>query len=60
MLGKLHEHFDLPEYQKPQKILVADILELVYGVEIGKCKHCGGRMLLVESKARPRASPKVA
>ncbi len=60
MLERLHEHFELPEYQKPQKVLVADILELVYGVEIGKCKHCGGRMLLVESKARPRASPKVA
>ena len=55
MLEKLHEHFELPEYQKPQKTLVADILELVYGVEIGKCKHCGGNMMLVESKERPRA-----
>ena len=60
MLEKLHEHFELPEYKKPQKILVTEILELVYGVEIGKCKHCGGKLLLVESKARPRASPKVA
>jgi hypothetical protein len=60
MLGNLHKYFELPEYQKPQKLLVADILELVYGVKVGVCKHCGGKMHLIESKARPRASPNVA
>jgi len=60
MLKKLHQHFELPQYQKPRKILVAEILELVYGVKVGVCKHCGGKMYLVESKARPRASPLAA
>lgn len=60
MLEKLHEHFELPEYQKPRIILVAEILELVYGVKVGVCQHCGGKMHLIESKARPRASPKAA
>lgn len=55
ILKKLYVHFELSEYQKPQKILVAEILELVYGIEIGKCKHCGGNMILIESKERPRA-----
>ena len=60
MLERLHQHFELPEYQKPQRILIAEILELVYGVKVGVCQHCGGKMHLVESKARPRASPKAA
>ena len=60
MLEKLHQHFELPQYQKPQRILVAEILELVYGVKVGVCQHCGGKMHLIESKARPRASPKAA
>jgi hypothetical protein len=60
MLEKLHEHFELPQYQKPQKLLVTEILELVYGLKVDVCKHCGGKMHLIESKARPRASPKAA
>ena len=60
MLKKLYHYFELPEYIKPQRILVTEILELVYGVEIGVCKHCGGKLRLIESKARPRSSPKVA
>ena len=60
MLEKLNQHFELPEYQKPQRLLVAEILELVYGLKVGVCKHCGGKMHLIESKARPRASPKAA
>jgi len=60
MLEKLHQHFELTEYQKPKRMLVADILELVYGVKVGVCKHCGGKMHLIESKARPRASPRAA
>lgn len=60
MLKKLHRHFELLAYQKPQRILVAEILELVYGVKVGVCQHCGGKLHLVESKARPRASPMAA
>jgi plasmid rolling circle replication initiator protein Rep len=60
MLEKLHEYFELPQYQKPQRILVAEILELVHGLKVGVCQHCGGKMHLIESKARPRASPKAA
>ena len=60
MLKKLHQHFELPEYKKPERLLVADILELVHGVKVGVCKYCGGKMHLIESKARPRASPQAA
>jgi hypothetical protein len=60
MLGKLHQHFELPKYEKPKVILVAEILDLVYNVKVGVCKICGGKMHLIESKARPRASPKAA
>jgi len=60
MLDKLHQHFELPKYEKPKVILVAEILDLVYNVKVGVCKICGGKMHLIESKARPRASPKAA
>jgi hypothetical protein len=56
----LHQHFELPKYEKPKVILVAEILDLVYNVKVGVCKICGGKMHLIESKARPRASPKAA
>ena len=60
MLRNLHDYFELPSYEKPQKILVFALMKLVYKVDIGVCKHCGGKMRLIESKVRPRASPKVA
>ena len=56
ILERLHNYFKLPEYQKPQKIVVANILKLVYGVETGKCRHCGGNMILVGGKVRPNAA----
>jgi len=59
-LTQLYEYFELDEYQKPPKLLIIEVLELVYGVKPGICKHCGGKMVLVKSKTRPRASPKVA
>jgi len=61
MLEKLFEYFELPAYQKPKTILVVELLKLIHNVEIGKCRHCGGRMIVIESKDRPmarsRASP---
>ena len=60
MLKNLHDYFELPPYEKPQKILVFALMKLVYKVDIGVCKHCGGKLRLIESKARPRASPKAA
>lgn len=60
MLENLHDYFELPPYEKPQRILVFALMKLVYNVEIGVCKYCGGKLRLIESKARPRASPKVA
>ena len=60
MLGKLHKYFKLPVYEKPQKILVFALMKLVYKRDIGVCKYCGGKLRLIESKDRPRASPKVA
>ena len=59
-LTLLYEYFELDEYQKPPKLLIGEVLELAYGVKPGICKHCDGKMILIKSKARPRASPKVA
>jgi hypothetical protein len=63
MLEKLFEYFELSAYQKPKTILVIELLKLIHNVEIGKCKHCGGRMIVIESKDRPmarsRASPMI-
>ena len=59
-LDKLHIYFNLPKYEKPVKILVAELLEILYDVQIGVCKECGGKLILIQSKERPRASPKVA
>jgi len=59
-LTMLFEYFKLDNYQKPPKLLIVKVLELVYGVKPGICNRCGGRMILVKSKARPRASPAVA
>lgn len=57
MLEKLFEYFELPEYKKPQKILVEALIKLIYGKDIRVCRYCGGKLILIESKARPRASP---
>ena len=60
MLKKLFEYFDKPAYKKPKTILVVELLKLIHNVEFGVCKHCGGRMRVIESKDRPqktRASP---
>lgn len=59
-LKKLFEYFGKPAYIKPKTILVVELLKLIYNVEVGVCKHCGGRMRVIESKDRPqktRASP---
>ncbi len=60
MLKKLFEYFEKPAYTKPKTILVVELLKLIHNVEVGVCKHCGGRMRVIESKDRPqktRASP---
>ena len=60
MLKKLFEYFKKPAYTKPKTILVVELLKLIHNVEVGVCKHCGGRMRVIESKDRPqktRASP---
>lgn len=59
-LTKLFEYFKLPTYKKHEALLVFEILKLVHNEEVGICKHCGGKMILIESKDRPtksRASP---
>ena len=61
-LEKLFEYFNLGEYSKPEKYNVLQFLELVYKIKTGVCKECGGRLITIESKQRPkaRASPKRA
>ncbi len=58
-LTRLREYFKLSAYKKPIRFKVAKILELVWGVKPGVCPKCGGRLLLTDHKARPRASPVV-
>jgi len=60
MLTKLHEYFELPNYKKHEVLLVFELLKLVHDVEIGICKHCGGKMILIESKDRPKAKSRAS
>ena len=60
MLRKLFEYFELPAYQKPKTILVIELLKLIHNVEVGICRHCGGRMIVIESKDRPRAKSRAS
>lgn len=63
-LTKLREYFDLSAYEKAPNFNVADILERVWGIQPGICSKCGGKLKLIDHKARPgeyrrhaRASP---
>jgi len=60
MLEKLFHYFELPAYKKPKVLLVFELLKLVHNVEIGICKHCGGAMILIESKDRPKAKSRAS
>ncbi len=55
MLEKLFEYFQMSTYEKPKTILMVELLKLVHNVKVGVCKHCGGKMVVIESKDRPRA-----
>ena len=61
-LEKLYEYFNLNKYVKPCKLTTLEVLEMVYKIKPGVCKVCGGRLIVIEVKQRPRsrASPKVA
>ena len=60
MLKKLFEYFKLPDYKKPEVLSVFDLLKSVHNIEIGVCKYCGGRMVVIESKDRPKAKPRAS
>ncbi len=60
MLTKLHKYFELPTYKKYKVLLVFELLKLVHDVEIGICNHCGGKMILIESKDRPKAKSRAS
>jgi len=60
VLKKLFEYFDKPAYTKPKTILVVELLKLIHNVEVGVCKQCGGRMIVIESKDRPRAKSRAS
>ena len=55
VLVKLHDYFNLDKYEKPRKLTTLEVLELVYKTKPGVCKVCGGRLIVVESKQRPRS-----
>ncbi len=56
-LTNLRVYFELSAYEKPVKLKIIEVLELVWGIKPGVCPKCGGRLLSVEHKARPRALP---
>ena len=60
-LVKLFEYFCLGEYAKPQKLSTLDFLKEFYQTDVTKCRECGGRLITIEVKERPRsrASPKL-
>ena len=60
MLEKIFEYFELPSYEKPKAILMAELLKLLHNVDIGVCKYCGGKLILIESKERPRAASRAS
>ncbi len=60
MLRKLFEYFELPAYQKPKTILVVELLKLIHNVGVGICRHCGARMIVIESKDRPRTKSRAS
>ena len=62
VLSALHEYFHLNKYEKAPKLTSLQILELVYKTKPGVCKLCGGRLVVVATKQRPRsrASPPAA
>ncbi len=61
-LEKLYEYFNLNKYVKPCKLTTLEVLEMVYKIKPGVCKVCGGKLIVIEVKQRPRsrASPKAA
>ena len=61
-LEKLYEYFNLNKYVKPCKLTTLKVLEMVYKIKPGVCKVCGGKLIVIEVKQRPRsrASPKAA
>jgi hypothetical protein len=59
-LKKLFDYYEPPAYQKPKTILVIELLKLIHNVEVEKCKHWGGRMIVIESKDRPRAKSRAS
>lgn len=61
-LEKLFEYFNMGKYSKPVKLTVMKLLKLVYGVNINVCKVCGGQLVTVDAKQRPRSrdSPNIS
>jgi hypothetical protein len=62
ILKKLHDYFNLDEYEKPYHFTTLEVLEILYKTKLNICKVCGGRLIVIESIGRPlpRASPKTA
>ena len=57
-LTNLREYFELSPYVKPIKPTLIEILERVFNIKPCVCPKCGGRLILIDHKARPRASPR--
>lgn len=56
-LTSLMEYFHMPEYQKPQKKSMSELINIVFGLDLNICPICNnGRMILIKSKSRPRAA----
>jgi hypothetical protein len=52
-LTKLRDYFNLSAYEKAPKLNIAEILERVWGIQAGICPKCGGKLKLIDYKARP-------
>jgi hypothetical protein len=56
-LTALMEYFYKPKYKKSESKSVAELIEIIYGIEIGLCPICKqGMMKTIKTKPRPRAA----
>ena len=56
-LTVLMEYFKMPKYQKAKKKLMAELLEIIYGIDLSICPKCKkGKMHTIKTKLRPKAA----
>ncbi|MBT3207370.1 MAG: IS91 family transposase [Bacteroidetes bacterium] len=60
-LAKLFAYFCLGKYVKATNLSTLEFIKQFYEMDVTKCSECGGRLITIELRERPksRASPKI-